>query len=184
MARSSRRILYTAPGAAVGVLAMTAWCHRALTCGGGWLSHVGSSVAREVAKAEARGADPETERRFAFALEHGGCTDAEAWDLIRRRDLPADAAAAELVDLADLPADRWFRDAWRRSPNGGPVWIDLERARDVQRAHVAGLLAQEAARRARALAVPPETDIAALRRAIEAAATLDELRAALPAVST
>lgn len=176
MARSSRRILYTAPDSAVGVVAMTPWCRRALTCGGGWLSHVGSTVAREVAKAEARGADPDTERRFAFALEHGGCSDAEAWDLIRRHDLPVDAAAAALIEFDDLPSDRWFRDAWRRSLNGGPVWVDLERARLVQRERLAGLVAQEAARRSRALAAPLGVDLAVLSRAIDAAATLEELR--------
>jgi hypothetical protein len=34
--------------------------------------------------------------------------------------------------LADVPTDRWFRDAWVRSHNGGPIDISLTRARSIQ----------------------------------------------------
>ena len=30
----------------------------------------------------------------------------------------------ELWDTADVPTDRRHRDAWRRSHNGGPIWLD------------------------------------------------------------
>jgi hypothetical protein len=36
-----------------------------------------------------------------------------------------------MIDVSDLP-DRWFRDAWRRSANGGPPSVDLEKARPIQ----------------------------------------------------
>jgi hypothetical protein len=31
-----------------------------------------------------------------------------------------------------VPTDRWFRDAWRRSSNGGPIYIDIDKAIEIQ----------------------------------------------------
>lgn len=175
----TKRLLYTRPDGGVGVVALTPWCHRALTCGGGWLSHVGTTAAREAAKAEARGCDPGIEHRFATALESGGCSDAEAWGLIRDHDLPADAGAAELIEFSELP-DRWFRDAWGRSHNGGPVEIRLAPARTIQAARIHGALAEIQAARARRLLAPLDFDLTAIAARIAAAASWQQLREVWP----
>ncbi len=74
-------------------------------------------------------------RRFIRALAFGGCTTAEALAIIRDRDVERGSTAIELWDVDELP-DRWFRNAWRRSHNGGPIVIDLEKARPLQAAHI------------------------------------------------
>lgn len=63
--------------------------------------------------------------RWVEALAHGGLTETEAVTLIGERDRPAGSLAMELADPADLP-ERYYRAAWRRSTNGGPVWLDDE----------------------------------------------------------
>ena len=175
----TKRLLYTRPDGGVGVVALTPWCHRALTCGGGWLSHVGTTAAREAAKAEARGCDPGIEHRFATALESGGCSDAEAWGLIRDHDLPADAGAAELIEFSELP-DRWFRDAWGRSHNGGPIVVRLDKARAIQRQRISDAASEEDARRKRLWLPPVPLDLGGLSIAIDRARDAAELRAIWP----
>lgn len=71
--------------------------------------------------------------RFVRAMQYGGCTTAEAYDIIREHDCTrgGDGILHELLDWDELP-DRWFRDAWRRSSNGGPPSVDLEKARQIQ----------------------------------------------------
>jgi hypothetical protein len=61
--------------------------------------------------------------RWVNALAHGGLTEEAAILLIGERDRPYGSMAMELIDPADLP-DRHYRAAWRRSTNGGPVWVD------------------------------------------------------------
>ena len=54
----------------------------------------------------------------------GGCTTAEAYGIIRDRDCSHLGTGCELWDASDLPTDRRYRNAWRRSHNGGPIYID------------------------------------------------------------
>ncbi len=81
------------------------------------------------------GFDPDVTRKFIRALAFGGCTTAEALEIIRDRDVERGSTAIELWDVDELP-DRWFRNAWRRSHNGGPIVIDIEKARPLQAAHI------------------------------------------------
>lgn len=72
--------------------------------------------------------------RWIDALIAGDATTAEAYEEILLRSREPDHAAIELVDIAEVPSlrdpdgNRWCRNAWRRSMNGGPIYIDLERA--------------------------------------------------------
>ncbi len=70
-------------------------------------------------------------RRHIHAMTFGGLTTAEALELIRDRDCAVFGTAADLIDIEDV-RDRWFRNAWRRSRNGGPISIDLKAARRIQ----------------------------------------------------
>ena len=74
----------------------------------------------------------EAARRFVKAMQYGGCSTQEAWAVIRDHDVDRFGECVEIVHVDDLPGDRWFRDAWRRSKNGGPVSIDLPKAQRIQ----------------------------------------------------
>ena len=54
----------------------------------------------------------------------GGCSRRQAIEIIAERDCGHLGTAIEIVDIDDLPADRTYRMAWRRSQNGGEVWLD------------------------------------------------------------
>lgn len=59
---------------------------------------------------------------YAQTMLKGGVTRREAVEIIAARD--SRGAAIEIVDVSEIPDDRTYRDAWRRSANGGPIWID------------------------------------------------------------
>ena len=66
---------------------------------------------------------------FVMAMQFGGCTDAEAYEIMRDRFCAHLGSGIELWDTTDVPKDRWFREAWVRSHNGGPIDISLTKAR-------------------------------------------------------
>ena len=68
---------------------------------------------------------------FAKAITFGGVPEREVYELVKDRDCARFGTLHELQDTDELPFDRWFRDAWRRSANGGPIGIDLEKAKDI-----------------------------------------------------
>ena len=111
-----------------------------MTRGGGWFDHNELSPQRalkyEIDKQVNNGRNPSVTKRHVHALAFGGLTDAEFYELIRDRACAPYGTAHDLWDVDDVPKDRWFRNAWRRSPNGGPIEIDLEKARPIQAAHI------------------------------------------------
>jgi len=84
-------------------------------------------------------------------LNAGGLSEREAMELIRDLSAPAFSLAWEIVDVSEIPGDRTHRDAWKRSHNGGPIWIDEAKAAaiDLDRAVKRELAAAEARRAAR-----------------------------------
>ena len=100
--------------------------------GGCWSCHPRGFMDLQIERQIERGIAPDLARRYAHAMHFGGCTTAEALEIIRDRDCAPHGRAIELWDLADVPVDRWFRNAWRRSHNGGPISIDLARAKSIQ----------------------------------------------------
>lgn len=100
-------------------------------------------MAWELHKAARDGRDVAAWSSFLTAYERGGCTLDKALRLVLDKDVPTvERASAEIWSRGDLPADRWFRDAWRRSANGGPIWTDVERARPVQLRHIGRALSR------------------------------------------
>jgi hypothetical protein len=77
----------------------------------------------------------------------GGCTDAEAYELMRDRFCAHRGTGIELWDVSDVPSDRWFRDAWVRSHNGGPIDISLAKAKIIQFRRITDAVDQENTRR-------------------------------------
>lgn len=99
--------------------------------GGFWSDRPHGFVETQIERQIAAGIDPDHAKRFAHAVAFGGCTTAEVYEIIRDRDCARFGTLHELIDPIELP-DRWFRDAWRRSSNGGPPSVSLATARLVQ----------------------------------------------------
>ena len=62
--------------------------------------------------------------KWIDALIYGGLDEMEAIALIGEFSKPLHATALQIVDKSEINSDRTHRDAWRRSTNGGPIWID------------------------------------------------------------
>ena len=82
-----------------------------------------------------------------MAMQFGGCTDAEPYELMRDRFCAHHGTGIELWDVADLRTDRWFRDAWVRSHNGGPIGVSLTKASGIQFRRITDAVDQENTRR-------------------------------------
>jgi hypothetical protein len=60
--------------------------------------------------------------RWIDALIYGGAEGDDALWLISDKDAAPYSTAHEIIDAAELP-DYRHRDLWRRSDNGGPLWV-------------------------------------------------------------
>lgn len=74
---------------------------------------------------------PDAAERFARALQFGGLSRREAVETIAARDCGHLGSAIEIVDVSEIPSDRTYRNAWRRSSNGGPIVIDEQKAIEI-----------------------------------------------------
>lgn len=74
---------------------------------------------------------PAAAEQFARALHFGGFTRREAIEVIAQRDCGHLGSAIEIVDVSEIPTDRTYRNAWRRSANGGPIMIDEDKAQAI-----------------------------------------------------
>jgi hypothetical protein len=129
------------------------------------------------------GAGEHAARRFVHAMQFGGCTDAEAYELMRDRFCAHMGSGIELWDVGDVPTDRWFRDAWVRSHNGGPINISLPKARGIQFRRITHAVEQENARRRTDMSLFDrliQPDLAVLRDAIRRADDVGDLRQVWP----
>ena len=120
------RILSTRPDRGVSITTPTPEIMAALSVGG-YVERAARDW--EIHKFVSHGLQESIAVRWIDALVEGGCSTQESYALIIDKDTKAEWSAKELVDMEDFLADRWFRNAWVRSQNGGPIYIDLERAR-------------------------------------------------------
>jgi hypothetical protein len=131
-----RRIICTRKDRGVDVITPTAEVMAILTLGGKAWSHlsrdeeIGFFLADDKWHPQlSANRREQIATRWIDALMTGGKTDAEAYELIRDKDVTDGCTGVELWDFYDIPQDRWFRNAWTRSQNGGPIEIDMRRAR-------------------------------------------------------
>lgn len=117
---------------------------------------------------------------FARAIMRGGLSDREAFAVMRDRDTARLGTLHELQDTEDLPNDRWFRDAWRRSHNGGPIAIAMPKARVVQLDKIKDALAIRNRKRIELGRDPFKLSWWSLGSAIRHARDEDELKAVWP----
>jgi hypothetical protein len=132
----SRRIIYTRPDGGVSVCAPSDTALRYMTGGGGrWDDIVvwdRGFIDRQIAAQSKDGVGERAAHAFVMAMHKGGCSTPEAYGIMRDRFCAHLGTACELVEVADISTDRWFRNAWRRSPNGGPICVHLGHARRIQ----------------------------------------------------
>ena len=149
--------------------------------GGYWADRPRGFLEAQIERQISAGIDRDHAQRFAYALEFGGLTTAEVYSVIRDRDCARHGTQHELIDPDELP-DRWFRDAWARGHNGGPVHISLEKARAVQWRKIVAAVDIENKRRREDLkaTAPVDFDQGAIRSAIRNARDDDELRRVWP----
>lgn len=134
------RVLCTRPDGGVSIICPSPRCVQVLRDGGGLCA---LDRAREIEKLVRdpmwRPDRPDREdlaAEWIDGLIQGGYAEREAVTLIAEFSKPAFATALELVDVDEIPTDRRHRDAWRRSSNGGPIWIDDDRAREIDEARM------------------------------------------------
>jgi len=127
-------IVYTPHVGGVAICHPAAECIRAMSCGGYWFGYPRGYLKTQIERQIEAGHDADAARRFVMAMQFGGCTEAEALAVIRDRDCAHRGTGCELWDISDVPADRTYRNAWRRSPNGGPIWIDERVAMEMDEA--------------------------------------------------
>jgi hypothetical protein len=178
-----RRIVYTAHDGGVSICTPTDWIMAVLCCGGLWKDRPRGFLETQIERQIARGVKPDAARRYANAVQFGGCTTAEAFEIIRDRDCGHLGTAHELWEESEIPQDRWFRDAWRRSHNGGPISIDLKKARPIQFTRIKTAVDLENRRRQSELENFDrliDVDLAAVRERIVRARDEIELRSVWP----
>ena len=178
-----KRIVYTRPGGGVSVCAPSLTALRYMTGGGGrWDGYPPGFLDRQIAK-QAEECGERNAHRFVMAMQFGGCTDAEAYELMRDRFCAHNGSGCELWDISDLPTDRWFRDAWVRSHNGGPINISLPKAKEVQFRKIKHAVDRENQLRLDKLELFDrliEPDLGGVRDAIQGASDVDCLRRVWP----
>jgi hypothetical protein len=176
-----RRILYTRHDGGVSVCTPSPNCIRWMATGGRWNDMPRGFVDIQIERQIAAGHHPDAASRFGRALAFGGLTEREALEVIKDRDCGHRGTAHDLIDPAELP-DRWFREAWRRSHNGGPVSISLDKARPIQWRRIRAAVAAENRRRQEAFEELPEVkiDFGTIRSAIKRAADAEDLRRIWP----
>src|SRR5262245_1166074 len=132
-----KRIVYTRFDGGVSVCCPFEEVFRYMCNGGGiWDGQPRGYLDDLVERMVGSGMDADASRRYVYAMQFGGCTTSEVWEIIRDRDCAYLGTQLELWDLEDIPTDRWFRNAWYRSPNGGPIGVSLKLAKPIQFKHI------------------------------------------------
>jgi len=121
---TNKRIVYTRHNdGGVSVCTPTPEFLQIAKLGGWWNDLTPRQIERQLQSKIARGVTPEAARRFAIAMLFGGLSEKQAYELVRDHDCAPLGHSCEIMDSKDLP-DRTHRNHWRRSPNGGPIWVD------------------------------------------------------------
>ena len=175
-----KRIVYTRHDGGVSICVPNDWVLSVMSCGGLWNDKPRGYMDIQIERQIARGVNEDAAHRYAMAVMLGGCTTAEALEIIRDRDCAHLGTAIELWDRGDVPTDRWFRDAWRRSHNGGPISVNLKLAKPIQMRRIGDAVIEENRRRERELIAPFEYDRDRLRSKIMSARDENELRRIWP----
>jgi hypothetical protein len=139
------RIVLTRPDASVSSVLPSENAIRWMCNGGRWPDKLRGWFDEQMRCHLEAGHSERVTARYLRAMQFGGCSTQEALAIIRDRDCAHRGTGIELWDVADIPSDRWFRDAWRRSHNGGPIYTDMKEARVIQMKRIQETAAQRKA---------------------------------------
>lgn len=141
-----QHIVTTAPGGRVLITtpSLTAMCF--MTCGGGRWDDVipyelPGFLELQIAEQATHGVGEHAARRFVEAMQEGGRSADEAYGIMLERFAAPLGTGHELWATEDLPTDRTYRDAWRRSANGGPILIDQRKVMEIDETRIARMWA-------------------------------------------
>ena len=124
-----KRIVYTRTDGGVSICAPSLTALAYMTGGGGrWDGFPRGFLDRQIAEQAKHGVGEWAAARFVRAMQFGGLSTPEAYGIMRDRFCAHLGTGCELWDVEDVPTDRTYRDAWRRSHNGGPIVIDAHKA--------------------------------------------------------
>ncbi len=116
------RVVATNPDSSVAIIVPSPRCVAVLKVGGARLQRDW-----EIEKLIRSGMSQPLAEQWIDGLMRGGYDERAAVALIGEFSRSPDMTALAVVDASELP-DRKFRPWWRRSQNGGPIWIDEEEA--------------------------------------------------------
>jgi hypothetical protein len=180
---TSKRIVYTRPDGGVSIYQPAPEFMAWLSCGGYWRDKPRGWVDEWISRRANEGRREWAVAALARLAQHGGCTSAEAFAALRDFDCIHLGTGCEACDASDLPRDRWFRNAWRRSHNGGPISIDMKAARAIQFRRIKAAAERENKRRAAEIDLFDsriDLPFGALRDRIHKAESAAELRRVWP----
>lgn len=179
---TSKRIVYTRPDGGVSVYQPAPDFMAWLSCGGYWRDKPRGWVDEWISRRTKEGRREWAVAALARFAQNGGCTSAEALKALRDFDCVHLGTGCEAWGIDDLPSSRWFRNAWRRSHNGGPILIDMHAARAIQIHRIGRAIDTENAKRAEWLNRSDPVDIprGAIVDRIQKAQTPEELRRVWP----
>lgn len=134
-----KRIVYTRHDGGVSICAPSLTAMAYMTGGGGrWDAEIRylprGFLERQIAAQAQDGVGEWAAARFVRAMQWGGLTTAEAYGIMRDRYCAHLGTGCELWNTEDVPLDRTYRNAWRRSANGGPILIDPRKAQELDEA--------------------------------------------------
>lgn len=143
MTPDTHRIVYTHFDGTVGAIMPAHHAIARLTSGGGfydpWIKQQPRGLLDEMVRRKTC-ADIQKGRpcptsdaawRLVNGLQYGGLSTPEAWDAIKDHDAARYGRLFDVQRLDEFP-DAWWRSAWHRSANGGPIVVDLFKARTSQ----------------------------------------------------
>jgi hypothetical protein len=132
-----KHIVSTAPDGNVLITtpSLTAMCW--MTCGSGRWDDVmpheppGFLERQVAAQVVGTGCTERAARRFVMAMQNGGASIQEAYEIVIDWWCAPQGTGHEVWPTEDMPTDWTYRAAWRRSHNGGPIWIDERKAMEI-----------------------------------------------------
>lgn len=128
-----KRIIYTRPDGGVSVCAPSLTALAYMTGGGGrWDGFPRGFLDRQIAEQAKYGVGEWAAARFVRAMQFGGLSSPEAYAVMRDRFCAHLGTGCELWNIEDIPTNRTYRNAWRRSHNGGPIELDEQEVRKIQ----------------------------------------------------
>lgn len=128
-----KRIVYTRERNLVSVCAPSHTALWYMIYGGRWngFPELDKFLLRQI-EVQAKECGHRAAKKFVYAMQFGGCTLEESYEIMRDRFCAHLGTGCEIWDTSEIAKlDRKYRNAWRRSHNGGPIYLDEEEVQKI-----------------------------------------------------